>query len=84
MSYRSVRLDPCVAARVIEDPTAPLERRVAAVWALRDHDGPRASTRVRVALEASAFEPAREALEAAARDDLDEDALDRALEAARG
>ena len=80
--YRSVRLDPCLAARVIEDPAAPLERRVAAVWALRAHDRPRACTRVRVALEAAACEPVREALGLAARDDLDEVALDRALEAA--
>jgi Bacterial PH domain len=80
--YRSVRLDPCVAARVIEDPAAPIERRVAAVWALREHDGRRASTRVRVALDAAASEPVREALGLAARDELDEVALDRALDAA--
>ncbi len=80
--YRSVRLDPCVAARVIEDPAAPLERRVAAVWALNGHDGRRASTRVRVALDAAACEPVREALGMAFRDDLDEVALDRALDAA--
>ncbi len=80
--YRNVRLDPCVAARVIDDPSAPLERRVAAVWALLGHDGARASTRVRVALDASACEPVREALGLAVRDDLDEVALDRALDAA--
>ncbi len=80
--YRAARLDPGVAARVIEDPTAPLERRVAAVWALRDHDRTRACTRVRVALDAAACEPVREALDLAARDDLDEIALDRALDAA--
>lgn len=80
--YRDMRLDARVAARVLDDPTAPLERRVAAVWALHDHDHARASTRVRVALDAAVSEPVRAALEQAARGYLDEDALSRALDLA--
>lgn len=78
--YRGVRLDPVLAARVLDDPSAPIERRVAAVWALTDHDGARASTRVRVAVDAVACEPVREALARAADDYLDEDTLERAEE----
>ena len=78
--YRGVRLDPILAARVLDDPSAPIERRVAAVWALTDHDGARASTRVRVAVDAVACEPVREALARAADDYLDEDTLERAEE----
>lgn len=75
--YRGVRLDPLVAARVLDDPCAPLDRRVAAVWALRDQDVV-AVTRVRAAVDAVACEPVREALARAADDYLDEDTLDRA------
>ena len=78
--YRGVRLDPVLAARVLDDPSAPIDRRVAAVWALRDHDGSCALTRVRVAVDAVACEPVREALARAADDYLDEDTLERAEE----
>ncbi len=80
--YREMHFDVGLAARVIDDPAEPLERRVAAVWALRTRDAARASTRVRVALDAAASEPVREALDLAAREDADPDALDRALAAA--
>jgi len=78
--YRGVHLDERLVARVLDDPSAPIDRRIAAVWALRERNEAWVFTRVRVAVDAVACESVREALTRAADDYLDEDTLERAEE----
>jgi hypothetical protein len=82
--YRRAWLDADDAGRVIADPSRPIERRIAAVWALRAHDANVATVRVRVAIDAAASEAVREALGLASRGELDEQTLDRVIEATGG
>jgi hypothetical protein len=79
--YRSQNLDPMALLRVVRDAAAPTEQRIAAALAL----GSRESTRekVRVAAEATAYEPVRVALASAAAGEPDEAAIERAIESDR-
>ncbi len=63
---------------ILQDPAAPLGRRVGAALVLRRRDGD-ARARIRVAAETSVEPRIRVALEAAADDDIDEQAIERAL-----
>jgi hypothetical protein len=72
--YRTLPLGTADLAAIVENPRAPLERRLAAALALSgtaDHD---AAARVRVAVDTTASPRARVALERAAQDALDEEA----------
>ena len=73
-AFRGLALDRDVLLRVLEDPTASHERRVGAALALAEADG-EARTRVRVAIEGSAHEGLRDALDAAVEGRLDEAAV---------
>lgn len=66
---------------VLSDPEAPLERRLGAALILRAR-GSDARDRIRVAAATSAERRVRVALEAAAADEVDHDALERALDEA--
>ncbi len=80
--YRRVAMDREEVARIVEDPRAPVERRVAAALALAPGDDPCLRARVRAALDACALEPVRVAIDRAACGELDEATLDTALSAA--
>ena len=71
-AFRETVVTPEDLLRVIEDPAATPEQRVGATMALSAYEDPSALTRVRVAIDACANEPLRDALDAAASDALDE------------
>ncbi len=76
--YRRARISVEDLGGVIEDPSAPVERRVAAAVALAAREGEEAKRRVRIAVRASADEDLQGALEAAAEGEIDEARLARA------
>lgn len=78
--YRTAGRDVEEMMRIVEDPAAPREQRVAAALAARPHGGDDASRRIRVAAEACAEPKLRLALEGASTGDVD-DALLEALAA---
>lgn len=67
--------------QILRNPQAPLERRIGAALALRSRSD-NARNRIRVAAAASVEPRVRVALEAAAAEDVDDDALERALDKA--
>ncbi len=73
--YRAQAVRGAELAGLVDDPTAPEELRVGAALALRAMNPEAEVTRIRVAAEACAHAPLREALERAADDTLDEAAL---------
>ncbi len=75
-AFRGVALDREAVLRVLEDPSAPHERRVGAALALAGTDGA-AATRVRVVIDGCANEALRDALEAAVEGRLDDATLAR-------
>jgi hypothetical protein len=77
--YRSALVSPEDLGGVIEDPSAPAERRVAAAVALAAREGEEARRRVRIAVEACADDDLRGALEAAAEGEIEEASLGRAM-----
>ncbi len=76
--YRTGELSPSDLARLIEDASAPAERRVAAAVALSSQDQAETRRRVRIAAEASVDADLRAALEAAAEGEIAEAPLARA------
>lgn len=68
--------------RILDDPGAPLEQRIGAALALRSRGGDEQG-RIRVAAETSVERRVRVALEAAAGEEIDERAIERALDKAR-
>lgn len=77
--YRRANLDVEQVAGVLDDPSAPPRLRVGAALALRESGAPEAKARVRVAAEACADDPLREALEAAAAEEIDDEVIRRAV-----
>lgn len=77
--YRGANLDVEQVAGVLDDPSAPPRLRIGAALALRESGAPEAKARVRVAAEACADDPLREALEAAAAEEIDDEVIRRAV-----
>ncbi len=77
-AYRRAALPPETLFAVLEKPTAPADRRLAAALLLRQSEDPDAAPRIRLAAGGCANESMRVALERAAEDDLDEAALRQA------
>jgi hypothetical protein len=77
--YRNVIVDRTRLTAVLADPAAPIERRVAAALALAHKDPTDATTRVRVALEASASPDERQLFARIADGAIDDATLDAAL-----
>lgn len=75
--YRAQALGPAELAALLGDPSAEEELRVGAALALRAINPVEEVTRIRVAAEACAHAPLRVALELAADDALDDDAMAR-------
>ncbi len=71
-AFRETAVTPEDLLRVIEDPAATPEQRVGAMMALSAYEDASGLPRVRVAIEACANEPLRDALDDAASDALDE------------
>jgi hypothetical protein len=76
--FRGAALSGDDLTDVLADPEAPLERRVGAALALRSRSAD-ARTRIRIVADTCAEPHARIALEAAAGDEIDERAIERAL-----
>jgi hypothetical protein len=76
--YRSRPLSSADLAAVVEDPTAPAERRIAAAVALSAREPETAKRRVRIAAQASADEALAGALERAAEGEIIEAVIARA------
>jgi hypothetical protein len=76
--YRRALVSPEDLGAVIEDASAPAERRVAAAVALAAREGDEARRRVRIAVRACADEDLQAALEAAAEGEIAEAMLARA------
>jgi hypothetical protein len=71
-------------AQVVEDAAAPAERRVAAAFALAAASGEEALLRrARIAAGATASEPLRIALERAVEGELEQEAVEAAIEEQR-
>ena len=77
--YRGANLDVEQVAGVLDDPSAPPRLRVGAALALCESGAPEAKARVRVAAEACADDRLREALEAAAAEEIDDAVIRRAV-----
>ncbi len=77
--YRRVSLDREDVTRIVEDPRASVERRVAAVMALAPEGDADVRARVRAVVDGCALDPVRVAIDRAACGELDEDTLDVAL-----
>lgn len=75
--YRQEHFSPQDLAAVLEDPSAPRERRIAAALALAASDEPALTHRLRVAIDTCADDELRLALEHAAAEEHDE--LERTL-----
>jgi hypothetical protein len=83
--YRDDRVTSQGLERLVEDPEASPEQRIAAALALSESGDPEAPTRVRVVAERQAEPRVREALEKASRGALDERGFHDAVRArARG
>jgi hypothetical protein len=80
--YRRAAVPSDVLIAVVEDANAPPGRRIGAALALGSSGHPGARETIRSAAEACASQGVRVALERAAEDDLDDAALERALEEA--
>jgi hypothetical protein len=78
--YRHAGLSRDELRAVLDDPSAPAERRIAATYALAHIDKPQTVERVRVVVESTANEPVRVALERAADGTLDEESLAAAVD----
>ncbi len=78
-AFRGAALRDDDLQRVLDEPGAPLEQRIGAALALRSRGG-NAQGRIRVAAGSSVERRVRVALEAAAADDVDERAIERALD----
>lgn len=76
-SYRTRALDKSDLLRVIENPSAPAERRAGAILALSPHGDESDRKRVRIAYEACAEQHTRAAMEAALEEELED--MERAL-----
>ena len=74
--YRNVGLGPGDLAGVLEDASAPAERRIAAAVALSSAQPEEARKRARIAADACADEELRRALTRAAEGELDEELLE--------
>jgi len=68
--YRGAAFDPERLGRLVRNPAAPPEQRIAAAWALRESPGGR--VKIRVAAEVSEDPAVRVALEALGEDELDD------------
>ncbi len=77
--FRGAALHDDDLQRVLDDPGAPLEQRIGAALTLRSRGGD-AQGRIRVAAGTSVERRVRVALEAAAADEIDERAIERALD----
>lgn len=77
-AYRSIGLTRRELLDVIDDPHAPAERRIAAAFVLAQSSKTDTAERVRVAVEATAQEHVRVALERASQGSLDEASIDAA------
>lgn len=77
--YRNALVSPEDLGALIEDSSAPAERRVAAALALAARAGDEARRRVRIAVQACADDDLRGALEAAAEGEIEEASLGRAM-----
>jgi hypothetical protein len=77
--YRKAALGAEDLLAVLEDGSAPPARRIGAALALREGDHPEARERVRIAADACADEDTRAALEAAAEEEVDEEAIRRVV-----
>jgi hypothetical protein len=78
--YRRRAISAGELGGVIEDPAAPAERRVAAAVALGARQRDEARRRVRIAVDASADDALRRALERAAEGEIEEAILGRELQ----
>jgi len=76
--FREATIDPETLAALMADPSAPIDRRVAAALAMREV-APDARARVRVAVDRAVDPHVRHALEEAGRDEVDEDGLEQVL-----
>ncbi len=77
--FRGAALHDDDLQRVLDDPGAPLEQRIGAALTLRGRGGD-AQGRIRVAAGTSVERRVRVALDAAAADEIDERAIERALD----
>ncbi len=77
-AFRSAALHDDDLQRILDDPAASLEQRIGAALTLRSRGGD-AQGRIRVAAGTSVERRVRVALEAAAADEIDERAIERAL-----
>jgi hypothetical protein len=77
--YRGEALDPREMTRALEDPRAPIQRRVGAAIALHASGRDDARERIRVCAEATIEPHLRVALEKIADGDADDDVIERAL-----
>ncbi len=75
--YRHTAMGPSDLGALIEDASAPAERRIAAAVILGTNDRDEARTRVRIAASATADDDLRAALEQAAEGEIAEEALRR-------
>jgi hypothetical protein len=81
VSYRGSALSPDDLAAVLADPTAPADQRVGAALALRFAGGDEARAQIQGVAESCALTRVRVALEAVAEEELEDEALEEALEA---
>lgn len=81
--YRGVSVGVDELEGVLADPAASAERRIAAAVALAAHDGELARSRVRVSADACADPLIRDAVHAALRGAIDDEAMERAADEAR-
>jgi hypothetical protein len=77
--FREVGLDATELEQVLSSTGAPTEDRIGAALALRSARVEGSQERIRIAADASASESIRKALQAVAKDELDEQALEEAL-----
>ncbi|MFO0560807.1 MAG: hypothetical protein U0269_22510 [Polyangiales bacterium] len=77
-AYRASGLTRQELLDVLDDPQAPEERRIAAAFVLSLHSAGAPNERVRVAIESTAQEHVRVALERASQGTLDEPSIDAA------
>lgn len=76
--YRQAKLTPEQISAVLEDPAAPVDRRIGAAMVLAQSNDPEFKSKIRVAVESSANQKVRVAFEAIARGDFDDAAIEEA------
>ena len=76
--YRQAKLTPEQISAVLEDPAAPVDRRIGAAMVLSQNEDPEFKSKIRVAVESSANRKVRVAFEAIARGDLENAAIEEA------